>query len=409
MNHLPFFSSQHLQQLLASVQGAGVEVHAVEPYAIDNSASILVTLTAQETERLIGHFGLLVDWQYADEHRRDRWVLKVKPPGSEIAAMLAGLAHACDPALGKVYAGYSQTTGFANTHLREIEVYRRLAHPIQPTLAGYRLDPAQDTYELLIEDLSEHDMLNSVMKVEQWTDRHVRRALSDLAAWHVFAKAELHQLEASAWQDTDHPTYWQQQTPLWRALLESGRTRFPEAYSEALYQALSDGLLKVDQLEAQFAALPKTLVHNDANPRNACFRADGSFCLYDWELACRHVPAYDVIELLSFILTEDRYAHIGDYVAHYRAQLVSLWPAWRDEDCWRQSLQLAWYAFGWHRLGMYSMAHAVAPYPFLPRVFRGYTAMGKYLGLLEGSHRSLQKAKQDQLRNEREPYHDAAQ
>ena len=171
MNDPAFLGTHHLQQLLSSVHGPTVDVHTVEPYDIDNSASILVTLTAQQTARRIGHFGLLVDWQLGDERRRNRWVLKVKPPGAEIAAMLAGLAEACDPALGKVYVDYSQTTGFANTHLREIEVYRKLGHPVQPTLAGYRLDPTQDIYELLIEDLSEHALLNSVMDVDDWSDQ----------------------------------------------------------------------------------------------------------------------------------------------------------------------------------------------------------------------------------------------
>ncbi len=120
------------------------------------------------------------------------------------------------------------------------------------------------------------------------------------------------------------------------------------------------------------------------------------------------MPVYDVIELLSFVLTEERYARTGDYLSHYRAQLMSDWPAWRDEGCWQQSLRLAWYAFGWHRLGMYSMAHAVAPYPFLPRVFRGYAAIGMHLGLLDGADASLQKAEQQQLRHEGERHHDAA-
>ncbi len=397
MDHVSFLGTQHLHQLLTAVYGEKISVQSVEPYDIDNSASILVTLTAQQSDRLIGHFGLLVEWELDGEARRDRFVLKVKPPGAEIAGMLAGLAQACDPELGEVYEGYAQATGFANTHIREIEVYGKLGHPIQPTLAGYRIDPSTDTYELLIEDLSEHTLLNSVMNVEAWSDTHVKQALKDMAAWHVFAKAKLDRLDASAWRDTDHPQYWQQQAPLWRALLNSGCRHFPEAYMTAVYEALSDGLAHINEFQSQFAALPKTLIHNDANPRNACFRADGSFCLYDWELACEHLPAYDVIELLSFILTEDRYAQIDDYLAHYRTQLMANWPAWRDDDCWQQSLRLAWYAFGWHRLGMYSMAHVVAPYPFLPRVFRGYAAIGAHLGLLESSHRPLQKAEQEQL------------
>jgi hypothetical protein len=398
MNTPAFLGIDHIQQLMAAVHGDMVRVLDVQPFAVDNSASILVTLTAKQTERRIGHYGLQVVWEVAGQKHANRFVLKVKPPGSEIAQMLAGLAQASDGELGDRYQPFLDSTGFANTHLRELFVYRDLQHPIHAALAGFHLDEKADRYELLLEDLSDHELLNTVMKIDTWTEAHIYRALSDLAAWHVFAKAELNNLAAKPWADTDHDNYWQDQAPLWQVLLAKGRERFPELYTSDVFTALQTGLKEIDNLQALYNSLPKTLIHNDANPRNACFREDGSFCLYDWELACQGVPVYDVVELLSFVVSQSREQNLPKYLQHYREAICARWPSWADDQLWQQSLSLAWHLFGWHRLGMYSMAHAVAPYPFLPQVFSGYRALGEMLGII-GSKGALQQSKQEELSN----------
>lgn len=382
MSTPPFLQAAHLSRLLQNKFGSSVQIDELRVYAIDNSASILVTLTSQQTERVIGHFGLELAGAWQGKQQRQRMVLKVKPHGREIAEMLAGLAQLSNEELGQVYAPHAATTGFFNTHSREIEVYQKLPHAIQPAIYGYLHAPQEEAYQVLMEDLTGYTGLNSVMAVDQWTNLQLETALAALAGWHAFAHDKKNLLSISSWADTDEPNYWHQEAPLWRALLEKGAARFPECYAEGLVAALNHGLDRVEILQRQLNSLPKTLIHNDANPRNSCFRSDGSFCLYDWELSCSHVPVYDALELLSFVLESDRYALIPRYLTQYRQALCREWPVWASEEMWRQSLQLAWYELGWHRLGMYMMAHGVAPYPFLPRVWQAYAAVGRELGYL---------------------------
>ena len=122
--------------------------------------------------------------------------------------------------------------------------------------------------------------------------------------------------------------------------------------------------------------MPKTLVHNDLNPRNTCFkrRADGrlQFCAYDWELATYHVPQYDVVELLCFVLDADRYHLRAGYLEYYRQCLHARTGRFADPAAFRTGFDLAALDFGLHRLGLYLMAHTVSPYPFLPRVVDSY-------------------------------------
>ena len=73
----------------------------------------------------------------------------------------------------------------------------------------------------------------------------------------------------------------------------------------------------VDDLWKIFDTFPKTLIHNDCNPRNICIRKATSdqggssdedprrMCIYDWELARIDVPQHDLAEFLAFILPPD--------------------------------------------------------------------------------------------------------
>jgi thiamine kinase-like enzyme len=371
----PYLQTAHIQNLMHAWQQQKVEVLAVEPYAIDNSASILVTLTAMQSEQLIGHFGLCVHFRDANGEHRQNMVLKVKPHGRDISGMLTGLAQMSEPELGEVYAQYAERTGFYNTHLRELEVYAQLPQPLQPKIYGILALPEQQSYQILMEDLSGMELLNSVMAPSAWTDQHIRQALRTLAAWHAHAYQQLHLLQTENYTDTSSEHYLKALQPLWEVLLQKGAERFPEQYPPALVSKLQGALRRLPELESNWANLPKTLIHNDANPRNSCFREDGTFCLYDWELACFEVPVYDAVEFLSFVLHEQNQGAFVAYLDFYQAELAALWPFWKEEVAFKKSVEWAAVHFGLHRLGMYMMAHAVAPYPFLPRVMHNYAAL----------------------------------
>lgn len=72
---------------------------------------------------------------------------------------------------------------------------------------------------------------------------------------------------------------------------------------------------------SKYSTAPKTLTHNDCNPRNICIKnptGGGTLieptsetfpypdtrtaCIYDWELARVDIPQHDVAEFLAFTL-----------------------------------------------------------------------------------------------------------
>ncbi|RZK62554.1 MAG: hypothetical protein EOO59_02230 [Hymenobacter sp.] len=91
--------------------------------------------------------------------------------------MLAVLAQACGGAVAEVYPAFERRTGFADTHRRELAVYAAPASPasaLLPRVWGTHADAAAGSYLVLLEDLSERDLLSSVLTPAQWTDAHLR-------------------------------------------------------------------------------------------------------------------------------------------------------------------------------------------------------------------------------------------
>ena len=356
-----------------------IQIIDCQQFIVDNSASILAVLTAGVSEKLIGHFGLSVTYSVDGQRQIRRMVMKIKPHGREIVAMLTGLATACGGTLADTYPAYAHLTGFAHSHGRELAVYSHLPSPLQPEIFGTYADDETGTYLILMECLDDVTLMNSVMSPDLWTNAHIRQALDQLAEFHAQHLGKTPPAAAAYWSD-DVPSaaYMTKLTPLWQALLQSAANAFPELYTPERVARLERIINDIPAYWAETEQLTNTLVHNDLNPRNACFKPAPTgpvWCVYDWELATYHVPQYDVVELLCFVLDTDRYALRPAYLEHYRLALHRLTGRYPDPVTFRRGAQLAAYDFGLHRLGLYMMAHTLNPYPFLPRVVNSYFDM----------------------------------
>ena len=372
MSQPDYISLAFVQQLMQEhAPQKSIRVQAVEQFGMDNSASILALLTAGRTGSMIGHVAIKVNYEEEGIPQVRRMVMKIKPHGSEIAEALNGLAQACGEPLAGVYNAYKEKTGFQQTHTREQEVYKKLAPASSPEIFGLYTDNRQQVYVILMEYLEEVELLNSVMQPALWTSKHIEEALSAMAAWHASMLNTSATLNMHLWEDAPSMQYMQELTPLWHALLDHAATRFPALYSTERVQLLREAIGSIQDRWRFLDGLPKTLVHNDCNPRNSCFKIAGGkkkFCLYDWELCTFHIPQYDVVELLCFVLDEGSYGLRPGYIEFYRQQLHQHTGSYTDKQAFNKELQFAALDFALHRMGMYMMAHTVSPYPFMPRV-----------------------------------------
>ena len=289
--------------------------------------------------------------------------------------MLNSLAQACGGTLASVYPAYKMDTGFLNTHVREQELYTKLPTTLTPTVFGTETDLDGNHYIILMEYLQDVDLLNAVMSPESFSDLHIKTVLRQLATWHAQQYDHSVPINTDYWKDRPSLSYMLKLTPVWSALLKNAAKNFTELYTPERAHALQYAIEQIPQYWQTLDALPKTLIHNDFNPRNICFKSTGdqlTLCVYDWELSTYHIPQYDVVEFLCFVLDKDRYHLRAYYLEYYRHALQELIPSFNDAVKFSDEAELAALDFGLHRLGMYMMAHTVSPYPFLPRVIESY-------------------------------------
>lgn len=368
-------NAELLQNLLQQkYPNQAVILSKVESKALDNSSSILVTLTAAGGESNIGHFRFVLGFDKANEYTELDVVVKVKPHGKSIAAMLEGLAAANGEKLGNAYKAQSQLTGFFYSHEKELFMDDEFGDlSIFPKIYGISSDEDRGLFYIMMEYLGEAELMNSVMAPETWTDAHIKSALDQAAIWHAQGMDALRNEDFPNWPDAPSHQNRMALKPLYKALWENAQANFPDLLEQDDYADIFNRIEQVEHMQPLFDPHPKTLIHNDMNPRNACFLGDSSnrrFVLYDWELCTVHLPYYDIVEFLSFVLGPDRYARRNAYFDYYRNAFQKASGLNIDAKRFQEAVHSLHYEFCFLRLGMYLMAHALSPYPFLPRVVR---------------------------------------
>jgi thiamine kinase-like enzyme len=117
---------------------------------------------------------------------------------------------------------------------------------------------------------------------------------------------------------------------------------------------------------------PRTLIHNDFNPRNICLRGEhATLCAYDWELATLGAPQRDLAEFLCFVLPPDAALDdVSPWIERHRVALEREHGRPIDPDVWIAGFQGALYDLLINRLSVYAVVHRVRRQPFLPRIVR---------------------------------------
>jgi len=170
-----------------------------------------------------------------------------------------------------------------------------------------------------------------------------------------------------------------EKTRLWEMLASHSTEEFPEWFSETDLARYRDRLYSMKDWYGEIDVMPKTLIHNDFNPRNIAFRrlpaSAGqdtgalTLCAYDWELATIHLPQHDIAELLVFTLQPDfDAADVEQYIEQHRIELEVLAGEAIDAQQWRRGFTLCLWDLVINRIPMYAMAHTFRHYGFMDRI-----------------------------------------
>jgi hydroxymethylglutaryl-CoA reductase (NADPH) len=232
--------------------------------------------------------------------------------------------------------------------------------------------------ERLGEDVA---LLDAVDEPERWTTAAVDRALRGIASVHAVWLGRERELLAEGWLGAVMSAErMAEMRALWLALAEHNAAEHPALIDPATGALIAELAADVGDWWAELESMPRTLVHNDFNPRNIALRRDGRLVAYDWELATVGIPQRDLAELLAFTLPPSvGQSAVDHHLEVHRAALAAATGTLIDPEHWRRGYELALWDLLTTRLQLYLMAHTQREYPFLDRA----VATAKRLWALE--------------------------
>jgi hypothetical protein len=367
------FFAAALRQTLAD---PGLEVTKVTPLASEDNGSASPPSCALEGECSltlpIGSNTRRTDPPTAEV------MLKLKPTDEEVILMVNAIAGMCGRQVADSHADSRRLTGFVGCHRRELAL-NELGDPRlrqhSPRVLGICRDDLREVYGIVLERLDDVVLLDTADDPRGWQPTHVEAALQGIAAVHAIWYGRESELAAEPWLGTVMTTEQMvKMSPLWESLAAYAREEFPDWFSA---EDLDRSKTLVGSLRfwwSELERLPRTLVHNDFNPRNIALRREGAgfrLCAYDWELAAMYPPAHDLAELLCFVLNPDvSREEVDHYVEFHRQALEGACGRSIDATQWRQGYRLSLRDLWVNRFAMHIMAHAFRNSGFLERSFR---------------------------------------
>lgn len=369
-----FFSSVMEKHLLDE----GLSITQSEERHVENMGSSIITeLTAHKINKLVGHFPFALEVDGGDDINV---MVKVKPLDDEVILMLNSMASMCDARLAQTYNKYKSEIGFKGCHIKELEVmsqtderFTRYAPKVYGTLA----DPSREAYIIVEEHLQDMILMDSADDTSEWESKHIKAALSGIADVHSIWYGKEDELTDKEWL-VNIPTRdsMMEKIRLWELLGAHARDEFPEWFTAEDMQTQLQVVYSVVDWYAELDSMPKTLIHNDFNPRNVTFRNVGGelrLCAYDWELATVAAPQHDLAELLAFTLSNDiSEEEVTEYVEFHRIALEKATGTSIDAVQWRRGYRYCLFDLLLNRIPMYVMAHTFRHYKFMDRVVKTF-------------------------------------
>lgn len=360
-----------------------IEGIAIAPMGGDDS--IVSELTSWREGAAVGLFRGSVRLRSVTGSASARIVVKVKPSDESVLDVAQSVAALAGASLGEEYARFRDYHGFTRCHVRELALYRESDPRLRKhSPAPLALSPAGDTQRLtlVLDELPPSSLFHAGKTDAAWSLDFVHAAIDGAAEFHSVWYRREAELMAQPWlapvRDSRRLT---EMRPLWSALADHARRHSP-AWGEATLVRVHRRLVEcVAEWSVPLTRLPRTLIHNDFNPRNIAILTESELrlCAFDWELATIGVPQRDIAELLCWTIDEaTSREEIAGYLERSRLRLASSTGMHIDGRDWVRGFSAALCELLVDRLAMYAMVDRFRPQGYLPRVVRGWMMLHRY-------------------------------
>jgi len=304
-----------------------------------------------------------------------RLFVKAKPSDTHTIEVARSLARLASPALGRAVEQFHGHLGFTRSHIRELALYSLADERIRrhtPRVVTVDRNDVEQRWVVALEWIDDAVLMNAT-DPSKWSDEAIDAALVGLAQVHSVWYGRDADLCAEPWLAPLRDAAQRgRMMPLWTALADHASDRSIAWRNPRLRRVHQALLCEIDGWAASLDALPRTLIHNDFNPRNIAIRPGATglqLCAYDWELATLGLPQRDLAEFLCFVLPSTAPgATVRWWTERYRALLASATGTVIDRTQWNAGIRPALSDFLVDRLASYAMIDRIRPQRFLTYV-----------------------------------------
>lgn len=311
-------------------------------------------------------------------------VLKLRATDSEQDSATLAIADLCSPQLAATFHPFLHLMAYRGGRAREIAISTNG----DPRLIGFmpKLFAAVSSEDsthggFLEERLVDVDLLDSADTPERWCRAHIEAAVRGLAQIHSVWYRREAELKRQRWLAPGAERLLEAR-PLWRELACFSAEGFSRAVGEDIAPLLRNLVEDADRWWPECVAMPRSLIHNDFNPRNLALRRGPRgpvLCAYDWELATIGLPQYDLAELLCFVLPEIALEQDAEtWIDLHRWALSEATGQAIEASSWRAGFALALRTYMVSRLPFYAMLDRFKPQPFLGTVVSNWLRLHRW-------------------------------
>lgn len=318
---------------------------------------ILTSITSRISKKVIGFIPLQL---IEKDGSITEILLKSKALDSEVIKGLHRMAASINVKLADLFKKYKTQIEYHNSHLKELEIYRLLGEKKfkhMPEYKGQYQEANREIYLLFQNYISPKScrLYNSENYPELWNKADILKAIDSIHEFHQL------DLEAKTVQSFKPWESFELYETLYKLMLQDTNN----AQEEKILQDFHTDCHHLEE-EAAHIKFPRMLIHNDFNPRNILVQNDGQLKIYDWELAVRDLPHRDIIEFLSFVITEkDSDEQIWEYLHYYQQYYPKYdWAEFQKAYLYSSKVLIL------TRLSFYEVAGILIKYSFSQRVLK---------------------------------------
>lgn len=369
---------ERLQDVAAGAREAKAALAAIlvdhKARRIGKQSGLMNQLAASRMKDLAGVW--VLDGLTADASGvADTKVIKLKPQGSILRDQSVVLASVASPRLGELFRRYDDPFELRQSDARERAIYRNPPSGLarfMPKIWDTDRELAPGQYCLVLEYLENADRDTGVGWIRS-DDTGFRHVLDGMAAIHAAGFGRAIEMDPRIKPVSTPPvSRMLELMPLWDELAKVSRAKFRQFGGEGAVEFHASIVHSLSNWWPQYEALPRTLIHNDFNPRNFVLRGEcdpPQLCAYDWEIAAVGPPQRDLAELLCFTwATGAERNHLEGMLDQTRRLLEAHTQIRLPDDHWRLGFRLALKYFLISRLPLYVLADGLSALPFLPRL-----------------------------------------